>query len=160
GVVSAIGGDTLQFTIAPGSDVMCARISTYWVDTKFWLHRSDFDPAGGGATITGGNGVVLRTTNGAGDAIAPGLVGLQVADRFPCSAPGLGSATPEVGRWAYGPPGPPSGYGPTAGGREWFEVRRVRINMTGRALRGLDIRNTAAPGMAEAPAEDGPTVSF
>lgn len=44
GAVNTSGN--LQFTLAAGSEVMCARVSVYWVDDAGWLHRSDLQSPG------------------------------------------------------------------------------------------------------------------
>ena len=120
--------DPLLFDIAPGADLMCARWSTYWVDNRFQLHRSDLDPALGTLSLMGG---LLHVPAGGGalDVIAPGVVDLQVAYRLSSAAGPTTVAT----SWAYDEVSPT-----LIAGAQWFEVRQARVNLLFRTLRAVD----------------------
>ncbi|MBK6684482.1 MAG: prepilin-type N-terminal cleavage/methylation domain-containing protein [Deltaproteobacteria bacterium] len=140
--------DPLAFTVSPGSEVTCARISTWWVSDNRELRRSDLLP---GAAF-GTNGEIFTSPNAAGisDIITPGVEDLQIAYVFSSMAPG---ATP--GQRTFGAPAPED-YNVTAQvDSAWFEVRSVRYNILGRALRAAGaaggaptvpiVENRAAP---------------
>ncbi|MEM7678659.1 MAG: hypothetical protein AAF449_21980, partial [Myxococcota bacterium] len=153
--VNAFAGNTittvgaLQFTLAPGSTVMCARVSTYWVDLQGWLHRTDLQPGGG--PFIGLSPVVAVDSSQVGtDMASPGLVDLQVAYRFSSEVyVRAGLAVPAPGsipsQWAYGgdalnidTPGRPS---LTVDLANWFEVRRARVNLLLRSVRNPEASN-------------------
>lgn len=130
----------LQFTVAPGSDVMCARVSTYWVDQNGWLHRSDLSGPNVGLIAVGGSDVHFDPTNVAIDALGPGVLDLQIAYRVSSEVytqNGLGAPVGQPNRtWIY------EGVGGNAdalmtSAQQWFEVRMVRINLLARALRRI-----------------------
>lgn len=120
--------DPLAFTVSPGSEVTCARISTWWVSDNRELRRSDLLPGAAFSTI----GEIFSTPNAAGisDVVSPGVEDLQIAYVFSSMAPGTTPA-----QRTYGAPGAQfydvRAQVPSA----WFEVRSVRYNILGRALR-------------------------
>ena len=152
--------DTLMFTVAPGSDVMCARVSTYWVDDRGWLHRSDLTRAA--PTRLGASFVFVNTSGAVPDLLAPGIMDFQVA--YKVSSEAYRQANPPrvvpglVGeRWAF------TGLTPNATAlftpintHLWFEVRVVRAHMFARRLKRVSsvAQRHTLPG-----AEDGPRVT-
>ncbi len=142
--------DSLQFTLAPGSSVMCARLSTYWVDANGWLHRTDFGP--NPAPVQIGNGLTYVDRNQVGnDLAAPGVLDLQIAYRFSSEVyNNVGQIIPPASdiwrQWAYeGRAGNLDGLlqGPPADRLEnWFEVRRVRFNALLTSVRRVDPRTS------------------
>ena len=70
----------LQLSVAPGSDVMCARISTYWVDNLAVFHRNDLTLA---ATLEGKS---ITTVEGlaSGDELHPMQQAFIQHDGFQC----------------------------------------------------------------------------
>jgi prepilin-type N-terminal cleavage/methylation domain-containing protein len=132
GLGLAING-TLPFTVAPGSDVMCARVSTYWVDDEGWLHRSDLEP--GDAPVMVGR-VGIPEGNVLTDIMAMGVEDMQIAYHFSSAAvfPAgpLPGADPADG-WAFSDV---AAFVPALD-TDWFEVRRVRLNIAARSLREI-----------------------
>lgn len=124
----------LMFTAAPETEVMCARISTYWVDVNDWLHRTDLANPGNGVQL-GTSRVFINDAPTQPDLMAPGVEGMQVAYKLSAEAFRLAS-TPQTpptapeAQWAFsGAPGDASGLmGPT-NDHLWFEVRIVRVNL-------------------------------
>lgn len=138
--------DSLQFTLAPGSSVMCARLSTYWVDVQGWLHRTDFGPAPTPQPIGGLVWIDTSRIAQGFDLLAPGVIDLQIAYRFSSELylnEGLVIPPPTVldAQWAFEDnPNNVDGYlGPRP--QHWFEVRRVRLNALLTSLREVDPRN-------------------
>ncbi|MCA9548647.1 MAG: prepilin-type N-terminal cleavage/methylation domain-containing protein [Myxococcales bacterium] len=133
--------DQLKFAVAPNSDLMCARVSTYWVDDQGWLHRSDLSGPNPGPLLNLG-GWVYADPAAAGQ-LAPGMLDLQVAYRV--SAEVYGGAPPAVPAafWAYDTTGMANGFMGTE--FNWFEVRMVRFNLLSRALRRVDGNATTFP---------------
>lgn len=130
----------LMFTAAPQTEVMCGRISTYWLDDDGWLHRTDLGPdtalqlASAPVWVNGGPTEP--------DLMAPGISGLQIAYH----------ASAEVFRRATTPQPVPAdpdaswlfrGATPDVSGlflapdneHLWFEIRLVRINVFARHLK-------------------------
>lgn len=133
--------DQLKFAVAPNSDLMCARISTYWVDDQGWLHRSDLSgPNPGGLQNLGGR---VFADAGADTPLSPGMLDLQVAYRV--SAEVYGGAPPAVPEafWAFDTTGMADAFMGTD--TNWFEVRMVRFNLLSRALRRVDVNPTLVP---------------
>jgi prepilin-type N-terminal cleavage/methylation domain-containing protein len=136
-------GDPLNFAVAQGSDVMCARISTYWVDDTDgdgfgnFLARSDITGAPGPNVCAG---VFLPAGFGPADMIAPGVVDMQIAYNFSAEVfrnAGVGLAASEDARWAY------NGVGNVdpliaAAPLDWSEVRMVRFNILTKRMRAID----------------------
>jgi hypothetical protein len=135
-------GEPLLFDLGPETEIMCARVSTYWVDNTNYLHRSDLNPAAGPiSTMADAAGAAILYTTilpGYGDAIAPGVMDMQLAYYFSSAATGLGPATPEPGRWFNGV----AGFFPSIVNGDWFEARRLRVTFLSRSLRPVDIRET------------------
>lgn len=164
-LVQLAGGNTvdnLMFTVAAGSSLMCARLSTYWVDQPAGgtpvLRRSDFNPAAPGALAPGFPGTFrVPAVGGGGDIVGPGVIDLQIAyqvtsEAYNMAGVGLGGAT----FWAFD--GQPGDFGPNMGNAgaakaRWFEVRNVRANLLFRSMgkfrQGLNNRQIVA-------SEDGP----
>lgn len=160
--------DVVQFDVQLGSDVMCARISTYWLaDTDNdgvgdWLHRTDMMPNGNAVNIGNVTNPVFVDFNNVGgvDMIAPGIIDFQVAysfsselwNRYGVAPPSINAVTD---RWAYDN-NTPLAEGQIAGGfgEGWFETRMVRLNMLTKKMRALDqFANQTIPVPR---AEDGP----
>lgn len=145
---------TLQFTVAPDSDVMCARLSTYWIDDQAWLHRSDFTGAGGLVQLS--SSVWVDSSNVGADRVVPGVLDLQIAYRVSAEAYRLAQQAPPgpaniAAHWAFAGGGSPlDGLMNTPS--SWFEVRQVRFNMLGRTLRKIQEQ---AGSRAYARLEDG-----
>lgn len=123
--------ETIQFAIAPGSDVMCARISVYWIDTTGSLMRADLDPDPA-ATWTPLSGRLGHT--GTVEVVSPGAVDLQIAYSLSSDALTVNRATLPPSRWAYGA-GSITDLTLPANWNDWFEVRAVRLNLLMRSLR-------------------------
>jgi hypothetical protein len=138
--------DALQFDVAAFSDVMCARVSLYWLGTDTsrpvprtpWLLRSDLTANGGPLTnvvgISGGGGPgVLLDGSVAPQSIAPGVWDLEVAYRVSPAAPDNSIPSLRVGapnplqQWVFDAAGagPPN----LSFGQDWFEIRQVRFSM-------------------------------
>ncbi len=134
--------DQLQFPVAENSDVMCARISTYWVSADKWLHRTDFRP---GVAIAPIGGSSLRTSPPTNDdLILYGVEDLQVAYRFSSEIAGRGAGVDD--RWAFDRENPSGAMDITAnatGIGPWFEVRQVRWTLLMRTARAVDDRSAA-----------------
>jgi prepilin-type N-terminal cleavage/methylation domain-containing protein len=130
---------TLQFTVAIGSEVMCARISTYWLDDQGWLHRSDLMT--GPLTRLHPSYPVYVDTGAGNDLHSPGVEDMQLAYRvsaeaFRFAARAVPSAVEE--RWAFA--GVSSANDLLNGDINrpaWFEVRQVRLNLLERTLRKI-----------------------
>ena len=164
-LVSVVGdvvttSDQLQFNLAAGSYVACARLSTYWVDDQGWLHRTDF---GAGANpVQLGAGLAFVDANQVGnDLMMPGVLDLQIAYRFSAELHrnnGLpipaAASLPE--QWAYeGRGGNVNGLviGSPLALEGWFETRMVRFNALLRVARLTDPRRFGQ--MTKAAREDG-----
>ncbi|MCK6552203.1 prepilin-type N-terminal cleavage/methylation domain-containing protein [Myxococcota bacterium] len=137
----------LESTVSPSSDVMCARISTYWVDANNMFHRTDL--TGGTNIVVVGGRVAIDLDSVGNDQVAPGALDFQVAYRVSAELYRLaGQPLPAAaeGQWVFAG----SAQNPNAlmNGRGWFEVRLVRFNLLGRTLRKInetnDSRNYAA----------------
>lgn len=154
GGLSVTTGVPLVFDIAAGSDVMCARVSTYWVDTAGWLHRSDLGLAG--AVAFGATDLTAVEPSDA-ERIAPGVVDMQIAYRMTSETPGIGRGAQGNQRWAFNGPDDPNDPPLLAGAaedalgelvtpdplqraRNWFEVRQVRVSLLVRTLRPIEAR--------------------
>jgi hypothetical protein len=99
--VMLAAGESLLFDLAPGVQVMCARVSVYWLAAPAgspvpWLHRTDVQPAVAPAALVGASGRVYVSAVPAGaDLVAPGVHDMQLAYAFSSELPGLGrAATP------------------------------------------------------------------
>lgn len=146
---SGAAQDSMQFGLAPGSEVMCARVSTYWVDAPAppgtpMLRRSDWGPGRG--LIADGPVFRLAPAADGSDLIAPGILNLQVAYRVSAEAyvmAGVGFGPATTG-WAYEAPGDfgtsldAAALADPAAPR-WFEVRQVRFSLLARTMRKMDI---------------------
>jgi hypothetical protein len=120
--------EPLEFAIPAGADVMCARITTYWVDPNFQLMRNDAVP---GAPVTPIGSLFISGPN---EVITPGAIDFQVA--YSLSSEALARNTAPSARWAFGAGSPTA-----AAGRDWFEVRIVRLNLMLRSLRKVQDTN-------------------
>lgn len=131
--------NNLVFTVAPGSQVMCARISTYWLDEDGWLRRTDLR-AGASAARVAVSEVWLSAAD-QNDRLAPGVEAFQVAvalsaEGFRQLDPPVPQPTHPAGRWAF------TGRDPNANAvllgadrQVWFEIRQVRVNVYARRMR-------------------------
>lgn len=144
-----VDNEPLGFDVRLGSDVTCARLSTYWVDADYNLRRADFvPPSAGGNTVNVRN--QLRVPVPAADQIiAAGVVDFQVAYRTSTALPNGVTANPDE-LWAYASPnsGTRASQALSAGGRGWFEVRQVRFNVVFRTLRAVEDRAPVTVGLA------------
>lgn len=133
----------LQFTLASGSDVMCARLSVYWVDDTGWMHRSDLTNPGAALVNLGGQ-VWVDPSNVGADMISPGVIDLQVAYRVSAEVYTQNGAAPPVGQpermWIY--EGVAGNADALMAGPMWFEVRLVRINILQRTMRHIEATNS------------------
>lgn len=149
--LTGIAQDNMQFDIAAGSEVMCARVSTYWIDAPAppatpMLRRSDWRPLAGPVAM-GPLRRLAPAANGS-DIVAPGILNMQVAYRVSAEA-FIDTGTPigaGVTGWAFALPAdfgvnldiPGPGLNNPVTPR-WFEVRQVRINLLARTMRKMDI---------------------
>lgn len=145
---TGVAGNTLTingrllFGVQPESTVACARISTYWVDTDRWLHRTDAASGGlAGSVVTSfaelsGGGVFIDTNAiRASDRITPGVLDLQIAYRVSSEAFRLnGQAVPGSADQAWAFDGSGAADGLFANEQAWFEVRVVRAMLTVQSL--------------------------
>ncbi len=126
--------DAFAFTVAPGARVMCARISTYWVDDQGWFHRSDFDRRGQGAQQIAGTMVMVDAASTIGNAISPGVDDFQIALAMSADVQRRrGLALDPATRFVFAPGGLTPPVPPTR--NEWADVRQVRFNVLSRTLR-------------------------
>jgi hypothetical protein len=156
--------DTTIFNIAPGAEVMCARISTYFVGvpaagntTVPWLLRSDIDPATTPVAVSGAAGTVNVSGSGGPGAWmdAPGVYDLQIAYAFSSELSGMArgvTPTSPAGRWAYAPGGTAD---PNSTSSGWFEVREIRFDMLVASVRAITDINGVTTTLPEMAAEDG-----
>lgn len=149
----------LPFTVAPGSAVTCARVSTYWVDGDGHLHRSDWT---GGAleSLDGATGRVFFDP-GDDQILAAGVVDLQVAHRVSAEIYRSNGMVPPAAdpdaQWVFaGAGGNPDGL--MASPQAWFEVRQVRYHLLLRRLRRIDdsLGRMELPGREDRSGEDLP----
>jgi len=140
----------LQFAVYEGSDVLCARLSTYWVDEDGWLYRSDAVVDRGPDATLGGISFPEPSSEGR---LAPGIEDLQIAYRFSSELTANRGAAP-LDRWAFDDE--PGGTDVEAalalqGAAGWFEARQVRMSLLSRSLRAV-----VEPGVVinEPPLED------
>lgn len=151
----------MMFTAAPGTEVMCGRISTYWVDDAGWLHRTDLGP--GAAVPLGGSSVWVNGGPLEPDLLSPGVEDLQIAYKVSAEAYRM-SSTPQPApadpdaSWLY------RGFAPNVDGlfnpadtHLWFEIRLVRFNLFAR--RQKMVRGSAANTVSEPGVEDGDAVT-
>lgn len=129
-------GEPLLFPLTQGAEVMCARISTYWVDVNDQLHRTDLAPPPAPPAVQ--IGVTGVWTTPVPSVAAPGIVDLQLAFVFGRSATGVSAANHTLGAAAGAGPYPGL---PTAA--DWGELRAVRYTLVGRSL-----RQVVNPGLA------------
>lgn len=145
--------DDLAFPVYEASDVMCARLSTYWVDSERWLHRTDL---GNGATErVGSSGLRTTPSDGFADRVVYGAEDLQLAYRFSSELTGRGAGVED--RWAFDNLLPGTGLDvvvPTRGITAWFEVRQVRWTLLLRTARAVEERGHAAPSEGNGLLED------
>ncbi len=132
---------SLMFTVTPGAEVMCARISTYWVDTDGWMRRSDLEP--GGVLQIPGSRVFVSAAQANSDVIAGGVLNFQVAYKLSAEYFRAAGTVPgdEQLRWAFGPSPSAESARLFSEPRWWFEVRMVRAHVFAERLR--------APGASE-----------
>lgn len=131
--------DTLQFSVADGSDVMCARVSTYWVDAAGWLHRTDLTRTPP-VRLSPAFDVYVDPSRVGPDRAAPGVLDMQVAFRVSAEVYELAGApipVVEAGQWAFEGRAGNADVLMNAMNR-WFEVRAVRVNMLARTMRKIE----------------------
>lgn len=127
----------LPFTVAPGSAVLCARISTYYLDTNSQLIRSDW--TGGGTAALNGAGTVRFDVAG-NQVMAAGVEDFQIAYRVSAELHRIAGRPTPPGvpgiQWVFaGQAGNPDGDMTVAS--SWFEVRQIRFNILSRRLREI-----------------------
>ena len=142
---SVVTAGNLQFTVAVDSNLMCARMSVYWVDDQAWLHRSDLSGQGAGLDALGG---IVFVDNGsvATDMVSPGVLDLQIAYRISAELYRQNGAAVPVGvpraAWAFEGDAATAdatfGYLGPAAPEHWSEVRMVRVNMLMRTMRRVN----------------------
>lgn len=135
-IIDPAAGTTLQFDVSQGSNVMCVRISTYWVDTSFALRRSDYVPAASAFVAFGGITIFVPGATNIGEIIAMGALDFQVALRL--SAEVFGPAATADASWAFTAPANGAADAALAVQTNWFEVRQVRFSIPLRAARSVD----------------------
>ena len=135
-IIDPAAATTLQFDVSQGSNVMCVRISTYWVDTSFALRRSDYNPAAPAFVAFGGLTVFVPGATNIGEIIAMGALDFQVALRL--SAEVFGPAATADASWAFTAPANGAADAALAVQTNWFEVRQVRFSIPLRAARSVD----------------------
>lgn len=126
----------VMFTVEVGAQVMCARVSTYWVDANGNLMRTDV--VNNVLNVVVGGSTMRSSANLVTDLVTPGVVDFQVA--YALSAAASDPAVAPNNRWVF------QGDGSTVGhnnGTDWFEVRQVRFNLVLRNLRDPDRSSTA-----------------
>ena len=130
GVGDPMTVDPLVADVAAGSEVMCARISTYWVDANNVLRRSDF--ALGGMPFMAGGVTVTPAAAAGADIITLGVEDMQIASAFSSAVPGAAATN----RWAHDVTG---GLNAAVGAtpRNRLEARQIRFNILARSLRRL-----------------------
>lgn len=133
---------SFQFTAAPGSRVMCARISTYWLENDGSLHRTDITNQGTGVTNVGGSAVYVGNNASFNDSASPGIIDFQVAYgmsaewRLRTGGGGPGVLDP-LGRYALD-----DGASAMTAPIDWADVRTVRFNILSRTLRKVGNEGT------------------
>lgn len=143
--------DQLQFTAEVGAQVMCARVSTYWLDANGNFMRTDIS----GAIFAAVAGSNLRSsTTLQTDLLTPGVVDFQVA--YALSAAASDAAVAANNRWAFQEA---AGVGHNDG-TDWFEVRQVRFNIVLRNLRDPDRISNVDTMMSQGTFLNGPVERF
>lgn len=150
GAVVNVVPDNLEFTVQPESEVMCARVSTYWVSDDNgdglgdWLHRSDLRRGSVPVNIGTANQPVFVDPAAVGnqDMMAPGVLDMQIAYAFSSELFGAAPPANPADRWAFADVVGAATGAVTAApdGRAWFEVRMVRLNILAKKMRALDTR--------------------
>jgi prepilin-type N-terminal cleavage/methylation domain-containing protein len=147
--------DQLQFTAEVGAQVMCARVSTYWLDVNGNLRRTDVSGAIFGAVA----GSAIRSSPPlAGDVLTPGVDEFQVA--YALSAAASDATVAANNRWVFQNDGSTVGHDNQA---DWFEVRQVRFIIVMRNLRDPDSKRGAGTMISQGPPGtfmNGPTERF
>jgi prepilin-type N-terminal cleavage/methylation domain-containing protein len=150
--------DALQFSVQPQSEIMCARVSTYWVSDPDgdgvgnYLHRSDLRGVGPLTTV---GGVVIES-DGASDIIAPGIIDLQIAYAFSAEIYRPGNPPNPytiAAAWAYG--ATPGAEAQINTSFDWFEVRQARFTIHAKRMRAIDNFSALGSGVNVPRAEDG-----
>jgi hypothetical protein len=144
----------LQFTAAQDSSIMCARVSTYWVDDQGWLLRSDLR-ARAPARVDPNFLVFIDAGSVEESLIAPDINDLQVAYRLSSEIYVGGPPAGLDARWAYHQAASAGNLleGPT-NQRNWFEVRMIRLNVLART--SFAIRQGVGGDQNAGAREDGP----
>lgn len=122
-------GEPLLFPLTQGAEIMCARVSTYWVDANDQLHRTDLAPPPAPPPVQIGlTGLWITPV---ASVAAPGIVDLQLAFIFGRNAALVSAANHTLGAAAGAGPYPAPGPNPI----DWGELRAVRYTLVGRSLR-------------------------
>lgn len=138
--------DAMQFDAAPGSEIMCARVSTYFVDIQNNLRRADLAVNAAPALTPGGSGTRIyhNAATGIADVVTPGVIDLQFAYQVSSELFANPTIAPDQ-RWAFDALVGNANGVIAAPERGWFEVREVRINVLARSARPVDdTRNAEA----------------
>ncbi|MEQ8279566.1 MAG: prepilin-type N-terminal cleavage/methylation domain-containing protein [Deltaproteobacteria bacterium] len=149
GITILAGGTGFPFTVAPGARVMCARISTYFVDSNGWLVRSDIDDRTDASSIVQGR-VMVNDATTLQNAISPGVEDFQIALGMSADYQRFIAAPVDITTsWLFtNPAGVAAPNGGTAAG--WSDVRAVRFNVLARTLRKIiDTTQVAHPAARE-----------
>jgi prepilin-type N-terminal cleavage/methylation domain-containing protein len=133
----------LQFAAQPNTDVLCARVSTYWVSDDDgdglgdWLRRTDMTGNPAPVNIGGAANPVFVDANGVGpDQMAPGVLDMQVAASFSAELWRKNGGVPPLNpnaRWAFDQAGTADAF--LGDATDWAEVRMVRVNVLTRKMR-------------------------
>ena len=138
--------DQTAFAVGADAQVMCARLTTYWLDNGMNLHASDW---GAGASAAAGR-IFMPTATLDTDVVAAGVADFQVAYRVSAAVAGVAT---NANAWVYDA-GPISPAEATLGGAPgypaWFEVRQVRYNLLMRTIRSPETPRASRLGPAEA----------
>ncbi len=138
--------DVTAFAVGADAQVMCARLTTYWLDNRMNLHATDW---AAGASAAAGR-VFMPTATLDTDVIAAGVADFQVAYRVSSAVAGV---TTNADAWAYDAgavsPAEPT-LGAAVGYQAWFEVRQVRYSLLMRTIRSPEDARPSRLGPGDA----------
>lgn len=138
--------DTTAFAVGADAQVMCARLTTYWLDNGMNLHATDWAV---GTSAAAGR-VFMPTATLDTDVVAAGVADFQVAYRVSSAVAGV---TTNDQAWVYdaGAMSPAeAALGAAASYQAWFEVRQVRYNLLMRTVRSPEDPRPSRLGPTEA----------